>query len=117
MNSLWRWRIYIANLDPAIGSEQAGTRPVLIVSEDDYNQVMPLVTIVPVTSKKPERRQYADEVLVEAGTAGLRLDSLLLIHHIRTISKQRLQAYVGMLDSPEAQREVLDAIGEHLGMW
>ncbi len=117
MNNAWRWRIFIATLDPAIGSEQTGTRPVLIVSEDDYNQVMPLVTVVPVTSKKPERRQYADEVLVEAGMAGLRLDSLVLVHHIRTISKQRLQAYVGMLDESNKQQEIVNAVGEHLGMW
>ena len=117
MNNLWRWRVLIANLDPPVGSEQAGTRPVVIISDDDYNQIMPLVTILPLTSKKPERKLYADEVFVESGTAGLRLDSIVLVHHIRTISKRRLGAYVGTLDDAGKQTEIINTIAEHLGIW
>ncbi len=117
MNRFWRWHVFMSNLDPPVGSEQAGTRPVLVISEDDYNRVMPLVTVLPITSKKPERRLYADEVLVEAGNAGLRLDSIVLVHHIRTISKRRLWAFVGVLDDEEKQREIINTIAEHLELW
>lgn len=117
MNSFRRWHLFMANLDPPVGSEQAGTRPVLIISEDDYNQIMPLVTILPLTSKRPERKLYADEVLVEAGTAGLRLDSIVLVHHIRTVSKRRMGAYVGTLDDGGKQAEIINTIAEHLGIW
>lgn len=117
MNQFWRWRVFIANLDPPIGSEQAGTRPVIIISDDDYNRVMPLVTILPITSKKPERRLHVDEVLVETGTAGLHIDSILLVHHIRTISKRRMGAFIGVLDDKDKQREIVDTVAEHLDLW
>ena len=117
MNRYWRWHVFIANLDPPTGSEQAGTRPVIIISEDDYNRVMPLVTVLPITSKKPERRLYADEVFVEAGNAGLRLDSIILVHHMRTISKRRLGAFVGVLDDEGKQGEIINTIAEHLELW
>lgn len=112
----WRWRVFIANLDPVIGSEQAGTRPVLVVSEEDYNRVMPLVTVLPLTSRKTGRRLYPDEVLLEAGTAGLPLESIALAHQIRTISKRRLTTTLGPLDDPHLQEEVTEALKEHLGI-
>ena len=117
MNQFWRWHVFIASLDPPVGSEQAGTRPVLVISEDDYNRIMPLVTILPITSMKPDRRLYADEVLVEVGMAGLRLDSIVLVHHIRTISKRRLGAFVGFLDDEAKQTEIVNTIAEHLELW
>ncbi len=117
MNRFWRWHIFIASLDPPVGSGPAGTRPVLVVSDDDYNGVMPLVTVLPLTSMRPDRTLYADEVFVDSGTAGLRLDSIILVHHIRTISKRRLGAFVGILEDAEKQREVLHTIAEHLDIW
>ncbi len=113
----WRWHVFIANLDPAIGSEQAGTRPVLVVSEEDFNRIMPLVTVLPITSRKEGRRLHPDEVLLEAGAAGLHLESIILAHQIRTISKRRLGLFLAVLDNAGKQEQITDALSEHLGFW
>lgn len=117
MNLPWRWRLFIANLDPVVGSEQAGTRPVLVVSDEAYNRRMPLVTVLPLTSRKPGRNLYLNEVLLEAGTGGLTLDSIVLVPQIRTISKRRLQVAVGILDLQDKQQQLMAILGKHLGMW
>lgn len=97
MISDWRWRVFMARLDPAVGSEQAGTRPVLVVSEEQYNQNTSLVTVLPLKSRKPGRRMYPSEVLAGQGTAGLIADSIILAHQVRTISKKRLGRRMGAL--------------------
>ncbi|KAF5413868.1 MAG: hypothetical protein C5S38_05425 [Candidatus Methanophagaceae archaeon] len=46
-----RWRIFLVNLDPVVGSEQGKTRPVLIISEEEINQILPVVNVLPITSR------------------------------------------------------------------
>jgi mRNA interferase MazF len=104
-------------LDPAVGSEQAGTRPVIVVSDDAYNRVRPLVTVLPITSRKPGRRIYANEVLLEAGVGGLTVESIALAHHLRTVSKRRLRDQLGILGAQEKQAEILRAVSKHIGIW
>jgi len=48
---VFQWAIMEANLDPVAGAEQKGTRPVLIASNEEYNQVMPNVTVLPSRSR------------------------------------------------------------------
>ncbi len=60
----YRWHIFLANLDPVIGSEQGKTRPVLVISEEEINQILTVVNVLPITSRKPDRRIYPNEVLV-----------------------------------------------------
>jgi len=61
----YRWNIYLVNLDPVIGSEQGKTRPVLVVSDDDINAILPVINILPITSFKQGRKIYPNEVLLE----------------------------------------------------
>lgn len=60
-----KWSIFLANLDPVVGSEQGKTRPVLIISEDFFNELLNVVNILPLTSYKMERFIYPNEVLIE----------------------------------------------------
>lgn len=83
-----RGEIYYANLDPAVGREQAKRRPVLIVSNDANNRAGNTVTVLPVTSQVAVVRSF--EVLLPAAGTGLRQDSKALAQQIRTISKERL---------------------------
>ena len=46
----FKWNIFLANLDPVIGSEQGKTRPVLVISEEQINQILPVVNVLPITS-------------------------------------------------------------------
>jgi mRNA interferase MazF len=108
-----QWLIIEADLDPVMGNEQSDRRPVIIISNEEFNQVMPNVTVVPLTST---RHLYPAEVLITKGTAGLPLESIVLAHQIRTISKQRLGRVIGRLDDSELREEVRGAIKEHLDL-
>ena len=114
-----KWQIISANLNPARGSEQKGTRPVLIISEDAFSSQMPLVTILPITSLKKGRRIYPNEVLVEKNhyeKTGFAHDSIILAHQIRTISKKRLMSLLGNIDDPELQEKINNALKIHLNL-
>ena len=109
-----QWAVMEADLDPTKGAEQKGTRPVLIVSNEEFNQAMPNVTVLPLTSTK--RRLYPSEVLLPKGKAGQPADSIVMAHQIRTISKQRLGRLLGYLDGSQLQQEVREAVKEHLDL-
>ena len=111
-----RWNVFRAALGSGEGSEQTGQRPVLIISGDAYNQVMPVVTILPLTSLKPGRRVYSNEALLPRGEANLPEDSLVLAHQVRTISKTRLRGLYGSVASLETRRKVEAALKIHLGL-
>ena len=93
-----RWEIWLANLDPVVGSEQGKTRPVLIISATALNQILPVVNVLPITSRKPNRRIYPNEALISAGTAGLVSESIVLCYQIRTLDKQRLTKKFGTIN-------------------
>ena len=100
---IYRWGIFSADLNHVIDSEQGGTRPVLVISEETYNSVMPVVTILPLTSLIKGKRVYPNEVLLPTGTDNLPRDSIVLAHQIRTISKQRLGEATGTISEPFIQ--------------
>ena len=106
-----QWAFYQAALDPVLGSEQRGVRPVLVVSNEPFNQGMTNVTVLPLTST--QRRLYPSEVLLPAGAAGQPLDSIVMAHQVRTISKQRLRQQIGQLDEESLREAVREALREH----
>ena len=108
----FQWAVMEASLDPAAGAEQKGIRPVLVVSNEEYNQTIPNVTILPLTSTR--RRLYPSEVLLSKGKAGQPLDAIIMAHQIRTISRQRLGKLWGYLADTNLQDAVRGAIKEHL---
>jgi len=61
-----RWSVWLANLDPVVGSEQGKTRPVLVLSDTRLNQILPVVNVLPITSRKGKRRVYPNEALIPA---------------------------------------------------
>lgn len=112
----FQWGIYRANLNPIRGSEQGGTRPVLVVSGEAINLALPIVGICPLTSLKPGRRIYSTEVLIPAGEGGLSLDSLVMTHQIRTLAKERLANRLGSLESDALKEAVKVALGIFLDL-
>ncbi|MBQ9900788.1 MAG: type II toxin-antitoxin system PemK/MazF family toxin [Clostridia bacterium] len=91
-----RGDLYYAELDPVVGSEQAGTRPVLVVSNDIGNQYSPVIVIVPITSRRIGKKQLPTHVEVRMPEL-LKNDSTALTEQIRTIDKLRLKEYIGSL--------------------
>ena len=85
-----------------------------MVSDDNYNQLMPIVTVLPLTSRKPGRRIYPNEVLLPKGTAGLTDESIIMSHQIRTISKTRLTSLYGKIQSKSLKEAVRQALKIHL---
>lgn len=111
-----KWQVYRANLDPVVGSEQGKSRPVLVVSEDFLNELLNCVNIIPLTTQKPGREIYPNEVLIPANVSGLPNDSIALCHQIRTIDKKRLSLKYGAISPGSLRNEILDAICFQLGI-
>ncbi len=105
-----RWSVWLAKLDPAVGSEQGKTRPVLVVSDTRLNQILPVVNVLPVTSRKPGRRVYPNEALLPAGAGGLTSESIVLCYQIRTLDKQRFIKPFGTLDDVGLRDAILTAL-------
>lgn len=91
-----RGDIFYAELNPVIGSEQGGTRPVLIISNDIGNTHSPTVIIVPITSRVHTKAKLPTHTEVDS-FEGLDKNSLILAEQIRTIDKRRLENYIGRL--------------------
>lgn len=109
-----RGEIYIANLDPTIGSETNKRRPVLIVSNDANNRAADTVTVLPITSNVKRIRPF--EVLLSSQDSGLDKASKIQALAVRTLSKQRLDAdAVGQLND-QIMQLVDEAIRLHLNL-
>ena len=109
-----RGDVFLANLDPTVGVEQAGTRPLLVVQCDLANQRIPSVTIVPLTSNLRAGR-FLFTVAVPADEAGLSRDSVVLVFHIRTLDKSRLMRRLGHLSS-QTMIKIDQALAFHLDL-
>jgi mRNA interferase MazF len=105
-----RWEIWLANLDPVVGSEQGKTRPVLVLSSGALNDILPVINVLPITSRKPNRRIYPNEALLATGTGGLTAESIALCYQIRTLDNQRLTKKFGLITDKDLQGEILDAL-------
>ena len=85
-----RGDIYYADLSPVVGSEQGGTRPVLIVQNDTGNRHSPTVIAAAITSQTGKAR-LPTHINIPGGSVGLSKDSVILLEQLRTIDKQRLR--------------------------
>ncbi len=92
-----RGDVYEAELNPVQGSEQGGTRPVIVVSRDALNFAAPVVIIVPVTGRENKKKIYPSQVELKARDGGLAKDSVARCEHARAISKNRLKRRLGRL--------------------
>ena len=92
-----RGDIFYADLSPVVGSEQGGTRPVLIVQNDTGNRHSPTVIAAAITSQTGKAR-LPTHISIAGGSVGLSKDSVILMEQIRTIDKKRLKEHMGRLD-------------------
>ena len=98
--TIQRGDIYYADLNPVIGSEQGGTRPVLIIANDTGNKYSPTVIIAAITSRVRTKAKLPTHTAIK-DFEGLSKDSVILLEQIRTIDKKRLREHIGMLDSQQ----------------
>jgi mRNA interferase MazF len=116
MKSFDRWSIWLANLDPVIGSEQGKTRPVIVISDNQINQLLSVVNVLPITSRKQKRKIYPNEALIEQTKYGLPKESIVLCYQIRTLDKARLLSKYGEIKDDKKQSEILEALCFQLGI-
>ena len=104
---IMRGEIYIADLDPVVGSEQGGERPVLVIQNNLGNKHSPTVIVLAITSRFHKKRNLPTHVPIESGD--LSKNSIALAEQVRTIDKSRLIHYVG-----RASRETMDFVDNAL---
>lgn len=97
MDKIQRGEIYLADLGEGVGSEQKGTRPVLIVQNNRGNKYSPTVTVLPITTKIHKSSGLPTHVIIDK-MGGLKVKSATIAEQIVTIDKTRLIEYMGSLD-------------------
>ena len=105
MKENWIYRrgdVYLANLDPYIGSEQGGTRPVVVLQNDVGNRYAPTLIVATVTSRTEKKRYQPTHVLIAHNTA-FEKPSVVQLEQIFTIDKSRVQRFLGRLTQDEMQ--------------
>ena len=110
-----RGEIYLADLNPVVGSEQGRIRPVLIVQNDIGNTYSPTTVILPLTSRIHKKESLSTHVILE-DVVGLNKPSVSMAEQIRTIDKRRVQRYIGRI-TPKQMAAIDDAIHISLGLY
>lgn len=105
-----RGDVYDARLSPSEGFEQAGVRPVVIVSRNAINQNSPVIVVVPLTSAINVDRPFPSNVAIGKGLGGLTVDSVALTGQVRAINITRFIRFRGVLPA-EVMREISRALG------
>jgi mRNA interferase MazF len=106
--SVKRGDIFYAELNPVVGSEQGGTRPVLVIQNDIGNQYSPTTIVAAITSQL-EKAKLPTHIELDREICGLERNSVVLLEQIRTIDKQRLKHKVSSLDD-----ELMEKVNEAL---
>ena len=92
-----RGEVWIVALDPVVGSEQAKTRPCVVIQRDAANERAHTTIVVPFTGAARRRTSVAEPV-VPQGTGGLTRTSAALCHQIRVVDRLRFRTRIGSLD-------------------
>ena len=109
-----RGDLFSACLDPVVGSEQGGIRPVLVIQNDVGNRYSPTVSVLAITGQVNKARLPTHVPIACEGT-GLQKDSVVLAEQIRTLDKRRLRERIGTL-KPEVMDRVTTAVKISLGV-
>ena len=108
-----RGDLFYADLNPVVGSEQGGIRPVLVIQNDVGNHFSPTVVAAAITSRKA-KNSLPTHILLE-NVPGLAPTSLLLLEQLRTIDRKRLRGYIGRI-SKEKMLEIDAALAISVGI-
>ena len=107
-----RGDVYYADLRPAIGSEQDGVRPVLVIQNNVGNQYSPTVIVASITSR--QAKAHLPTHVNVGRVQGMNSRSIIMLEQVRTIDKSRLLDFVGQL-LPGAMRQVDRAVTISMG--
>ena len=108
-----RGDIYYADLNPTVGCEQGGIRPVLIIQNNTGNHFSPTVIAAAITGRW--KKDMPTHVLLDEEGTRLFTDSCILLEQVRTIDRERLKEYVGSVNA-ETMQYVDHAIAVSFGL-
>ncbi len=111
MARILRGDIVWANLDPSVGNEQAGLRPVVVLSHDVFNERSGTVIAIAVTSQEP---RASFPLTLEITSAKLPKRSWTKMGQIRTLSVARLGRRLGRVSAEELDR-IVEGLNEIVG--
>ncbi|TFH33518.1 MAG: type II toxin-antitoxin system PemK/MazF family toxin [Anaerolineales bacterium] len=111
MARILRGEIRRANLNPTLGHEQSGLRPVLILSNDVFNERMQIVIAIALTSRQP---RFGFPLALEIDSADLQNKSWALMGQVRTLSVERIGKKLGLV-SIEQIDQVVEGLNEIIG--
>lgn len=114
--SIERGQIYFVNLNPVQGKEQAGKRPVLILSIDGINQLPLVVTVLVGTKGDNIPQDFPTNLRVSPAESGLPLETVFLCFQIRSLDKGRFSAAPAGQLSEAKMLEVEAAVRYCLGL-
>jgi mRNA interferase MazF len=114
--SIERGQIYFVNLNPVHGREQAGQRPVLVLSVDAINRLPLVVTVVVGTKGENLPRDYATNVRVSAQDSGLPIETVFLGFQLRSLDRNRFPSGPAGRLKGDTLRRVEDAVRNCLGL-
>ena len=111
-----RGEIYFVNLNPVQGREQAGQRPVLVLSIDAINRLPLVVTVVVGTKGENIARDYATNVRVTTGESGLPMETVFLCFQLRSLAPSRFAGLPAGKVSGTVLEKVENAVRHCLGL-
>jgi len=112
----FQWSVFTIDIDGPPGSGGSGSSPVLVVSRESANEALPVVTVLPLTTRRTDRRVYPNEVLLRSGTAGLKKDAIAMAHQTRTVAKRRLTEPLGTIEDSDLRSEIRRAMCVQLNL-
>ena len=107
-----RGDIWLCDLSNALGSEQTGTRPVVILQNDKGNEASPITIVVPLTSRK--KHYVPTRVPLPAKEAGVAVDSLAMVEQMRCVDRKRLLRKLGQITSQKLMQEIARTVRKNL---
>lgn len=110
MSLIKQGAIFMTDLNPVKGHEQAGYRPVIVLQNNILNQNLNTVVVAPIT-KNLQAKGLFTTFFIKKNVSKLNYDSVILLFQIRTIDKRRLKKYVSVLE-----RRVFSEIKKQLAL-
>lgn len=111
-----RGQIYFVNLNPVQGREQAGSRPVLVLSIDSINKLPLVVTVVVGTKGENVSRDYPTNVRVSPAESGLSIETVFLCFQVRSLDANRFPSSNAGEVSGGTMIRIEDAVRYCLGL-
>ena len=108
-----RGDIILVNFDPALPSEAASTRPAIVLSNDDANDFLDTIIVLPLT--KNISRIYPHEFILEKARTGLDFDSKAQVQYLRHVSRKRIKRLIGLVPN-DLMNRIGTMVRDHLNL-